>query len=236
MSRGSSTLAVHKEQVTPEQALARVQQIAKEKYDEAIRQQRKFSKTMDERLGGQSERLDASVVDQGRAWATRLAIIAKRNAGTSYSPSKTSIAVQKVVSKIYGAIGELEAIVASDIEIPLFATGGKKAIEQQFFGGDSTWADIRKVEPKELFEGIDLQDDYDREHAPESIADALLESVGEVAADDVREYLKTIEIVVELPEKAEGAQKKRPRSGRKPANVSVVDGAEYDDADGSDDE
>lgn len=72
------------------------------------------------RVGGQTSKLDSSVLDQGRLWATRLALIARRNKKRDYTTSKLSGKLDSAVTKIMAIIGELEAIALTDVEMGLF--------------------------------------------------------------------------------------------------------------------
>jgi hypothetical protein len=111
---------VHKKQITTAAAFDMVKKLATDEFrarkavsDSNIREAEKT-------LGGQTKTLDKSLLDQGRAWMTRCALIARRNAGSGYNTSKTSVKLQSLVGKISAIIGELEALLVTDVEMGLF--------------------------------------------------------------------------------------------------------------------
>lgn len=130
--------------ITPKEALAIAQQTLGRAFKEAKANASREFASIESRVGGSTEQLDASVIEQGRRWAQRLTMIARRSAGTRHTPSKTSVAIQVEVKKIFAVIGSLEAIIANDVEIPLFA----QISEQSFFGDD--YIDIRKMKAADL--------------------------------------------------------------------------------------
>lgn len=237
MSR-STALAERKEQVTPEQLLAVVQNFAKEKFQEARAQTKEAARGIDTMCGGQTEKLDRDVVEQGRTWATRLAIIARRQSGpNSYSPSKVAVAIQAVTKKVYAAIGELEAIVANDIEIPLF--NNPKDLEQQIFGGGPYGiGDIRKAKLKDVLDGIDEEDLADPKAINQIVKDFFAESVGEHIADGVQDLLERYEVLPTkeaLPDGAKPGKRGRTSGGRRAA-VRRAAAEEPEEPDRDDDE
>ncbi len=136
--------ALAKPTISPKEALLIAQQTLTTAYKQAKANAAREFANIEARVGGSVEQLDATVIEQGRRWAQRLTLIARRNAGSNYSPNKSSVAIQAEVKKIFGVIGSLEAIVANDVEIPLFG----KVSEEQFFGDSSI--DIRRFKPKDL--------------------------------------------------------------------------------------
>jgi hypothetical protein len=201
-----SALAEQKPKISIGEALELVKKTVSARYDDDRASHNRAFSEIEKQVGGQTERLDRQVIDQGRAWATRLAVIARRTSGGKngydrYQTSKTGAALEGAVKKIYGVLGELEAMVAVDIEVSLF----DKVDKSEYFGGD--YDGIKKLTAKRLLEvAEDMGEHFDQD----ALVESILESCGEKVDDDVKALLDQYEI--ELPEpKPEGDE---PASGK----------------------
>lgn len=196
----TTTLAERgKERISAAEAIERVKTLVKNRYsddkadsDRALEEARKFA-------GGQVERVDKDVIEQGRKWATRLALISRSTASGSgssyYQTSKPNAALVPLVKKIFGIIGELEAAVATDSELPLFSP-----VNERDYYGD-TYApdhDIRKLKVAHITKAGEPGETIDHD----SIVDMISESVGEKIGN--RRFRKT-----RLGEPADGRAARR---------------------------
>ena len=205
----TTTLAERgKERISAAEAIERVKTLVKNRYkddkadsDRALAEARNFA-------GGQVERIDKDVIEQGRKWATRLALISRATASGSgagyYQTSKPNAALVPIVKKIFGILGELEAVVATDSELPLFSPVHERDYYGERYGPDH---DIRKLNVGHITKAGDPGETIDHD----AIVDMISESVGESVGEAVTELLAQFEIEpIVIPEEPE----KPRRNGR----------------------
>jgi hypothetical protein len=202
MTETAQLAEVGKERITAAAAIELAKKFVKDRYkedklnnDRALAQARDFA-------GGQIERVDKDVVDQGRQWATRLAMISRRTAGSGYNTSRPAAALVPIVKKLYGLIGELEAMMATDTEISLF----QKVDETEYFGYAGA---LKKLSVRELTEYCDPGETVEQSTIVEFLVDGLGEKVGDAVEELLGQY--EIEPIV-VPGEQEGA----PANGKRP--------------------
>lgn len=196
-----------KEKISLGQALELVKEFAKKRYKEDRSNRDRALAHARDLAGGQVERLDKDVVDQGRQWATRLAMISRTTAGSGYQTSKSSVAIAAACKKVFGIIGELEALAATDTEIPLFA----QIQEEEYFGDH--YSDIRKTTVKSLSEWFGPGESV----GLDQLLDQVTMDVGSGVSEGIREFLAQYEIEpIIVPDEPEGVKPaKNSRRGRR---------------------
>lgn len=174
-----------KEKITAAAAIELVKKFVKDRYkedkansDRALAEARTFA-------GGQVERLDKDVIDQGRQWATRLALISRQTSGSGYQASKSGSAIAGAVKKVFAVVGELEALVATDTEISLFQKVDADDYYPRYGG-----ADIRRLKVEDLTTGCEAGTTIDQG----AIVDELHDMVGPRVGGHVVELLNQYEI------------------------------------------
>ncbi|HEX3458504.1 MAG TPA: hypothetical protein VHR97_11170 [Candidatus Baltobacteraceae bacterium] len=194
-----------KEKISAAAAIELVKKFAKDRYKEDKANSDRALAHAREMAGGQIERIDKDVIEQGRAWATRLALISRTTGNGSgpsyYQASRPNAAVVPIVKKLFGIIGELEAIVATDTEISLF----QKPDENDYFGfGEG----LKKLTVASLTEDADPGDTI----KAEDIVEGLVEELGDPVREGVVELLKQYEIEpIVVPEDQKPAKNGRRR-------------------------
>lgn len=204
MAEGTNLAERGREKISAAAAIELAKKFAKDRYkadlsnsDHALAEARSFA-------GGQVERLDKDVIDQGRQWATRLALVSRTTAGNGYQASKASASVAGACKKVFAIIGELEALVATDTEISLF----QKVDKDDYFGGYGR-DDFKRLSVADLTEGREPGDAL--EHA--DIVDQIHDMAGNRIAGDLLEYLNQYEIEpIVIPAEPEG---EKPANGRR---------------------
>lgn len=206
MAEGTQLAERGKEQITAAAAIELLKKFIKERYkadkvesDRAIEQARQFA-------GGQIERLDKDVIDQGRQWATRLALISRQTAGSGYQASKSGAALGATVKKIFAIVGELEALMAVDTEISLFG----KLEERDYYGYDTLRVKGRTV--KDLVADLANMGEPGEIIDAESIIATLTDDLGEKVQDAAIALLSQYEIepiVVPEEEPAKNGRRRR---------------------------
>jgi hypothetical protein len=196
-----SALEVQKPKISIGEALELVKKHVSTEYDAARKAHNNAFRDIEKEVGGQTERLDRAVIDQGRAWAMRLAVIARRtsagsrsNYSNGFQTSKAGPTIEAAVKKIFSLIGELEAIVAVDMEVSLFEPVRK----EEYFGSDYGMDSIKKLKATDVTEGFDDSDDV--ESRAGIVVETIVEACGEKMDQSVRELLEGYEIDVPAPE------------------------------------
>lgn len=133
--------AATKKKITMAAAHDLVRKLAADRYRADAEEAKARLQEAQRRVGGQTSKLDSSVLDQGRLWATRLALVARRNKKRDYSTSKLSVKLDSAVTKIMAIIGELEAIALTDVEMGLF-----EDVERDQYIADRSYH-VRKDDP-----------------------------------------------------------------------------------------
>jgi len=114
-------------QVTLAEAVDLAKRVAGKRLTADTRKANTEREAAEKAVGGQVTSFDASVIAQGRQWMQRLAFIARHldaERGNNYSyggTSKSGDALRKIVPRIAGIVGELEALQLTDPTIGLFA-------------------------------------------------------------------------------------------------------------------
>ncbi len=127
--------------ITASQAAKIAQDVARAALRAAKDENKKRARTLAAELGGQLERLDDDVVEQGRKWAARIAAIsAKKKVGRTggyYGSAPPSDPLDKIVTKITAVLGELEELRLTDRALGLFETLN----EHEYVGSDYVMSD-----------------------------------------------------------------------------------------------
>jgi hypothetical protein len=205
MAEGTQLAERGKEKITAAAAIELVKKFVKDRHKEDKANSDRYLTQARDFAGGQVEQLDKSVVDQGRRWATRLALISRTTAGSGYQASKSSQALAGLCKKVFAILGELEAVMATDTEISLF----QKVDDNDYFGLST---DFNKMSVRTLTEYCDPGETLDQG----AIVERLIDDLGEKVGDAVTELLSQYEIEpIIVPGKEEGAPAKNGRRRRR---------------------
>jgi len=112
-------VTVHKKQITHRAAIDLVKKLATDRYRAERDAAKEALKEAERGIGGSTRKLDRTLVDQGRAWMTRVALIGRR-ASTGINASKSAGKLTSLAGEIAGIVGKIEAIILTDVEIGLF--------------------------------------------------------------------------------------------------------------------
>jgi hypothetical protein len=120
--------------ITNTQAIAIVRKAAADSWRDAKRQQADQVRQLEAIVGGETKRIDESVIQQAKALMTRIALIARRRD----DHHTNTAALDSIVKKLGGVIGELEAFQLTNKAVGLFETLNEHDYRGYTFGGHST--------------------------------------------------------------------------------------------------
>jgi hypothetical protein len=132
--------------ITNSEAIAIVKRVAGERLKVAKDAHRAKVRELERAVGGQTSRVDDTVVGQAKQLMQRIALIAKRResryTGGYSTGGGNNAQLEKIVGKLGGIVGELEAFMLTNKAVGLF-----EAVEDRDFVGSPYTGGGRKVNP-----------------------------------------------------------------------------------------